>query len=115
MKYVAWFGLMGIFAANLQADAGLGTREILLDNQAVQVVRLVYPVGTESGVHEHPFPNRVAYFVKDGKLELIPADEHRPSTVVEVQDGDAQYVPAATHNVRNIGNTEIIIIETEIK
>lgn len=115
MKYVVLFALMGIFSTGLQAAPELGSREVLLDNQAVQVVRLVYPVGSESGMHGHQFPRRVAYFVKGGKLELIPADDQKPATVVEVQDGDTQYVPAATHNVRNIGNTEIIIIETEIK
>ena len=35
MKYVALIGLIGIFSANLQAAPELGSREVLLDNQAV--------------------------------------------------------------------------------
>ena len=31
------------------ADAHSGTREVLLDNAAVEVVRLTYPAGGESG------------------------------------------------------------------
>lgn len=115
MKLMALCAFTGILAANLQADTGLGSREVLLDNEAVQVVRLVYPAGTESGMHQHQFPNRVAYFVKGGKLEIIPADDQKPARVMDVQDGETHYVPAATHNVRNIGDTEIVIIETEIK
>jgi len=98
-----------------QAEVTLGSREVLLDNQFVEVVRLTYPVGTESGMHKHEYPNRAAYFVKGGKAELIPADPQKPHQVIEVPDGAALFLPATTHNVRNIGETEIIIIETEIK
>ncbi|MCP4045770.1 MAG: cupin domain-containing protein [Gammaproteobacteria bacterium] len=97
------------------ADVQLGSREVLLDNQTVEVVRLIYPVGTESGMHSHEHPHRVAYFVKGGKAELIPDDPEQSSKIIEVADGDSLFLPATTHNVKNIGETEIVIIETEIK
>ena len=96
------------------ADPGLGTREVLLDNERVEVVRLTYPAGSESGMHSHDYSNRVAYIVKGGTLELIPADGQE-SQVIQAADGDTAFLPAATHNVKNIGDTEIIIIETELK
>jgi mannose-6-phosphate isomerase-like protein (cupin superfamily) len=46
---------------------------------------------------------------------LVPADSRQPSQVLEVADGQALFLPATTHNVRNIGATEVVIIETEIK
>jgi mannose-6-phosphate isomerase-like protein (cupin superfamily) len=92
-----------------------GQREVLLDNSAVEVVRLTYPVGTDSGVHTHIHPNRVVYFVKGGKLELVPEDNKKQSTIIDVSDGDTLFLPATTHNVKNIGNTEVVIVETEIK
>jgi len=97
------------------ADALLGKREVLLDNQDVQVIRLTYPAGTESGMHSHEFANRVVYFVKGGSLELVPEDAQTQSQVLIVADGEAVYLPATTHNVKNIGDSEIVIVETELK
>ncbi len=110
----ATIGLIA-FSSLGHADGRPGTREVLLDNQFVEVVRLTYPVGSESGMHTHEHPNRVAYFVKGGKVELIPGDKQEPHRVVEVADGKSLFLPATTHNVKNIGDTEIVIIETEIK
>lgn len=97
------------------ADEKRGEREVLLDNSVVEVVRLTYPVGTESGMHSHVHSKRVVYFVKGGELELIPEDKDQQSTIINVSDGKTLFLPSTTHNVRNIGNTEIVIVETEIK
>ncbi len=93
----------------------LGNREVLLDNNSVEVVRLTYPAGSESGMHSHTYPYRVAYFVKDGRLLLEPQDSTQQSTTLKVSAGQTLFLPAATHNIRNIGDTEVIIIETELK
>ena len=97
------------------SEIKLGTREVLLDNETVEVVRLAYPVGTESGMHTHKHPNRVVYFVKGGKIELIPGDPQKQPGVIDAPDGKTLFLPAMTHNVRNIGDTEVVLIETEIK
>ena len=107
-----FFGSM-VSAAN--ADPALGTREVLLDNEYVEVVRLSYPVGTESGMHGHAYDHRAIYVVSGGRLEVIPADSTQASRIIDIQDGQAVFMPAATHNVRNVGDTDIILIETEIK
>jgi mannose-6-phosphate isomerase-like protein (cupin superfamily) len=103
-----------ISSINSSANEKQGKREVLLDNSAVEVVRLIYSVGTESGMHTHNHPHRVVYFVKGGKLELIPEGK-KQSTTLNVSDGETLFLPSTTHNVKNIGNTEIIIVETEIK
>lgn len=115
MKLLFTLCLLAVFCANGLAVEKLGSREVLLDNSAVEVVRLTYPVGTESGMHSHIHPNRVVYFVKGGTLELVPENTQHTSKVINVADGDTLFVPASTHNVKNIGTTDIIIIETEIK
>ena len=97
------------------AQESAGSREVLLDNESVQVVRLVYPVGTESGMHTHEYPNRAAYFVQGGRVELVAEGPDGARQVLEVPDGEVLFLPASTHNVRNIGVTEVLIIETEIK
>ncbi len=107
--------LLIAFSANSIADVKYGKREVVLDNDTVEVVRLTYPVGTESGMHTHIHPNRVVYFVKGGKLELLPKDKQQPKKVLNVADGQTLFLPTTTHNVRNIGDTEVVIVETEIK
>ena len=97
------------------ADEKRGTREVLLDNQSVEVVRLTYPAGTKSGMHTHVHPNRVVYFVKGGKLKLIPEDKQKQPSILNVSDGKTLFLPSTTHNVRNVGNTEVVIVETEVK
>ena len=105
---------MAIFLVSFVTTAQ-ESREVILDNSRVEVVRLVYPANTESGMHTHHHPYRTVYFVKGGKLELVPADKSQPSTILEVPDGKILYLPATTHNVRNIGNNTVIIIENELK
>lgn len=115
MKSLFCFALLLAFSSPVFADPALGKREVLLDNEAVQVVRLTYPAGTESGMHTHEFQNRVVYFIKGGDLKLVPADVQAESEVFIVGDGEAVYLPGVTHNVRNIGDGEIVILEVEIK
>jgi mannose-6-phosphate isomerase-like protein (cupin superfamily) len=115
MKYGFLMVLLGVLPAFSHAGAEPGSREVLLENELVEVIRLVYPAGSESGMHTHRHPNRVVYFVKGGKLELVPENTDEAATVAVARDGDTMFVPANTHNVRNIGDTEVVIIETEIK
>ncbi len=115
MKLIIIPIILLFFSTISLADEKRGKREVLIDNSSVEVVRLTYPVGAESGMHTHKHPNRVVYFVKGGKLALIPEDKKHQSKVINVSDGQTLFLPATTHNVKNIGHTEIIIVETEIK
>ena len=115
MKAVTFTIILITVSSTGMAEVKLGSREVLLDNEAVEIVRLTYPPGTESGMHTHEYPNRAAYFVRGGLLEVVTPDPQQAPQLIEAPDGRAFYLPAATHNVRNIGDTEIVIIETEIK
>lgn len=115
MRTIANALILLALSSQVLANSVLGGREVLLDNEAVEVVRLTYPPGSESGMHSHRYPHRVAYVVRGGRLEMIPGDSDEPRQFIEVADGQAIYLPAQTHNVRNVGDTEVVIIETEIK
>lgn len=115
MKFISFLIISTLFVTNSNAEDKLGTREVLLDNDQVQVVRLSYPPGTESGIHSHEFPNRVAYFISGGQLELVSSDESKDKQFIDAEEGQTLFVPAVTHNVINVGASEVIIIETEIK
>ncbi len=114
MKLIILSVVLLATASCSNAQSSSGSREVLLDNEKVEVVRLIYPPGTESGMHTHQYPNRVVYFVKGGKLELVPGDGSQP-TVIDAVDGQTLFLPAMTHNVRNIGNTVVELVETELK
>lgn len=90
-------------------------KEVLLDNTDVKVIRATYPAGSESGMHTHVYPNRVVYFVKGGVLAISPQDSSKPDRIITVKDGQTLYMPGVTHNVKNIGESEIVIVETEVK
>jgi len=115
MKPITSLSILVLLSSPCLAEPSLGTREVLLDNPTVQVVRLTYAAGSESGVHTHEYPHRVTYVVKGGTLEMIPGDGDTPRQSVQVKGGQAIFLPATRHNVRNIGDTEIVLIETEIK
>ena len=115
MKYIVISLVLFVFSMSSQASEKIGKREVLLDNSDVEVVRLTYPVGTESGMHTHIHPNRVVYFVKGGLLELIPMDKEKQPQILKASDGQTLFLPTTTHNVKNIGDTEVVIVETEIK
>jgi len=115
MKFIFIPMLLVVFSVCSLAEEKRGKREVLLNNLTVEVVRLTYPVGTESGMHTHVHPNRVVYFVKGGILKLVPKDKNQKATVINISDGKTLFLPSTTHNVKNIGKTEIVIVETEIK
>ena len=74
MKFIFVTILLFFCSIVCRANEKIGDREVLLDNSDVEVVRLTYPVGAESGMHTHIHPNRVVYFVKGGTLEIVPDD-----------------------------------------
>ena len=114
--------LMGVifllFTFNGQAEVAVQNaekREVLLDNAKVLMVRLTYEQGSESGFHEHLYAHRTIYVVKGGQLAIINDDEQQTTKVLSIKTGQALFVPASRHNVKNVGNSEIVLVETEIK
>ncbi|UTM59065.1 hypothetical protein L4174_020345 [Photobacterium sp. CCB-ST2H9] len=90
-------------------------KEILLENDRVQVVRLTYPPATESGMHTHRYPNRTVYVLKGGLLELSSSGSAKPAKTLQIKEGMTLFAQAETHNVKNVGSTEIVLLETELK
>ncbi len=97
------------------AETHQKSREVILDNDQVSVVRLVYPPETESGMHTHVHANRTVYFIAGGTLALVAKDKPAKTQIIEAQTGTILYLPANTHNVRNVGTTTIILLEHELK
>ncbi|GAA3919609.1 hypothetical protein GCM10022277_13830 [Litoribacillus peritrichatus] len=97
------------------ADIVYGDKEVLINNDTVEVVRLTYPAGSQSGMHTHQYPHRVVYVAQGGVIELKPSQPDKSSKVLNLKTGQALYLPATTHNVINVGESEVVLVETEIK
>jgi len=104
-----------VFSLPTLSIAESSTSSRLLNNDHVEVVRLSYPPGTESGIHSHQYPHRVVYVEQGGTLELVPADTTKESKTITLPTGAALFLPGTTHNVRNVGDTNVVLVETEIK
>ena len=112
MKHII-FALLGFLFSTLLAATEEPLREVLLDNDHVQVIRLTYPVATESGVHSHEFPLRSGYVLSGGDIEIINQDGSAQR--LSITTGQVMFMPAATHNIKNVGATTIQLLEQELK
>ena len=107
--------LILMWGSAVEAGEAQWTQEILLDNDRVLMVRNTFPPGKSSGLHTHVYPQRTVYVVQGGRLQLQPADPAQPARTIEVTTGSALMLPAQSHNIRNVGETTVILIETELK
>ena len=78
-------------------------------------MRLSYPPGTQSGVHSHQHPHRVVYVLEGGTIQLVPEDSSKQAQTLKVAAGTSLFRPAETHNVVNVGDTRVVLLETELK
>jgi quercetin dioxygenase-like cupin family protein len=91
------------------------TQEVLLDNEQVLMVRNTFPPGQSSGQHSHAYPYRTVYVVQGGTIKILPADEQQPARTLQIETGSALLLPAQSHDIRNVGETTVVLIETELK
>ena len=106
-------------------DEPLFRSVILLDNEEVQVVENRYEPGSVAALHSHQYPRRVVYVESGGTLEITPGRKRPDGGLelvpggqairIDITAGQALWLPARTHEIRNVGKTFIRIIEVEIK
>ena len=89
-----------------------GQAKVLLENENVRVVEYSVKPGEKDEWHTHP--PRSSYVVSGGKLQVF-TETDEPKTV-EVISGTASWAGrGAKHYVKNVGDTQVTIILTEIK
>lgn len=83
-----------------------------LENDRVRVVRMTYPAGETSPVHDHP-PG-FAVFLSDGAVRNIP-EEGEP-TVIEFEYGDTRWGSGGPpHATENPGESDVEVLRVEMK
>lgn len=86
-------------------------KKVLLENEKVRVMEIEIAPGDVVPWHSHP--NHVIYALTGGKLEIT--EKGKTATVAEIKAGEAMYMPAVTHTGKNIGETSLKLIVTELK
>ncbi|OOG74183.1 hypothetical protein B0E44_06690 [Flavobacterium sp. A45] len=110
------FGLFLIQSTSLYAQDPMKAasnvyKKILLDNDKVRVMEVVFAPGVTTAWHSHP--NHSVYALTSGKIQIT--DKGKPAATIDVKMGTALYLPAVTHMAKNIGTTTLKLIVTEIK
>jgi quercetin dioxygenase-like cupin family protein len=101
----------GLHAQDPMKSASNVYKKVLLDNDQVRVMQVVFPPGAIAAWHSHP--NHVIYASTSGKIEIT--EKGKPATTVAIKAGSAMYMPAVTHMGKNTGTTTIRLIVTELK
>lgn len=85
--------------------------KVLVDNPSVRVLKITYPAGDKSPMHQHPdamvvplVTSKVRFTTPDGK-----------ATDQELPNESASYTPAGTHSPANVGSGPIEAILVEFK
>ncbi|PKB15404.1 cupin domain-containing protein [Flavobacterium sp. 5] len=86
-------------------------KKVLLENDKIRVMEVVFAPGTKTAWHSHP--DHSVYALSSGKIQIT--DKGKPAVTIDVKMGTAMYLPSVTHMAKNIGTTTIKLIVTEIK
>ena len=87
------------------------SHKVLLNNDQVRVLQVRLKPGEKVGMHSHPAS--VLYYLTNAKVRITLPDGK--TQVRECKAGTAAFAPPVTHAVENIGKTDLIEVQTELK
>ncbi len=85
--------------------------KLVLENESVRVLRIDYPAGAKSQMHQHPDAMMIP--LADAKVRFTMADGKSEDR--DMANESANYTPAMTHSPANIGKGPIDGILIEFK
>ena len=103
--------LTGVVIAQDPVKVDSGHYKVLFENASVRVLKISYPAGDKSTMHQHPdsiviplATSKVSFETPDGKTEER-----------ELAAESGMYAPAGTHRPTNLGKTPIDAVLVEFK
>ena len=84
---------------------------VLLENERVRVLEMKLPAGGRDQTHSHPA--ETVYFIRGGKARIHLADGEAAD--VDLPDGHVMWHDAWTHQVENLGASDIHAVIVESK
>jgi quercetin dioxygenase-like cupin family protein len=91
--------------------AGKKIYKLVLDDPHVRVLEVSFKKGGKIAAHAHP--DHAIYVLEGGKLSVTGADG--TAQELELQAGQATFLPAAVHSAKNTGKTPVKAVVFEIK
>lgn len=85
--------------------------KVLLENDQVRVLEMVLRAREIDQVHSHP--SETVYFVKGSKVKIHLPDGR--AVEADIPDGHVMWHEAWTHQVENVGSTDLYAIIVESK
>jgi quercetin dioxygenase-like cupin family protein len=85
--------------------------KVVLENASVRVLKVSYPTGAKSPMHQHP--DAIAVPLADAKVRFTMPDG--TSQESDLPSETAVYTPAGTHSPANIGTGPIDLLLVELK
>jgi beta-alanine degradation protein BauB len=101
----------GLYAQDPTKVASKEYKKVILENEKVRVIEVEFAPGAVAALHSHPA--HVVYVISGGKMEMT--EKGKSPMVKELKTGEATYNPPITHSVKNVGNTTVKLILTELK
>ncbi|MEN9908708.1 MAG: hypothetical protein RLZZ540_1857 [Bacteroidota bacterium] len=110
------FGVFSFQSASLYAQDPMKAahnvyKKVLLENDKVRVMEVVFAPGATAAMHSHP--NHSIYAVTGGKIEIT--EKGKKAVAMDIKAGTAMYMAAVTHMAKNTGTTTLKLIVTEMK
>ena len=93
-----------------EMDTLAAAPKVLQENDKVRVLKVVFKPGEVAKMHHHP--DHVVYAIEGGKLNIISGGRTQE---MEISTGSVTFFDAQDHEVKNMGNTTIDLIVTELK
>ena len=85
--------------------------KVLLENDKVRVLQMDLKAGAKDEVHSHP--SETVYFVKGSKVKIrLPDGE---AIEADIPDGHVMWHEEWTHQVENVGTSDLLAIVVENK
>jgi quercetin dioxygenase-like cupin family protein len=84
--------------------------KLVQDSLNMRIIKVDYKPGAESALHSHP--DLVMYVISPAKAEFTAKDGTK--RVMALDKGMTMIIPADTHSVKNVGNTEAKVLLIEV-
>jgi quercetin dioxygenase-like cupin family protein len=115
LKAILFFIFMFFTKLSLAQDPMVAAsnvyQKVLLENEKIRVIEIVFEIGETAPQHSHP--EHFVYALTAGKLKITNSEGK--TIEADIKAGDALMLPAETHTATNIGSTECRLIVTELK
>jgi mannose-6-phosphate isomerase-like protein (cupin superfamily) len=99
-------------SAGRAGEPAPGSR-VVLENERVRALRRILAPGESTGMHVHA-SRAVGVPVTTGRLEI--SDHKGVTKVIETKLGAVQWIdPGTTHQLKNVGETPIEIVDVELR